>query len=86
MGADVVRAAANPRQITVFVLGDVNYLCEGEYQRSLELPNDPRIGSHSLPAPRAWQAKWQYILKDLTELAQPLDTLFQQSEWPLLQD
>ena len=71
MGADVARAAANPRQVTVFVLGDFNYLCEGEYQRSLELPNDSRIGSHFLPAPRAWQAKWQSILKDLTELAQP---------------
>ena len=30
--------------------------------------------AHSLPAPRAWQSKWQHILRDLTELAQPPDT------------
>ena len=72
--ADQAWAAENPRAVTVFAMGDFNYVCEGEYQRSLELPNDTRLGSHSLPTPRAWQSRWEHILKDLTELAQPLDT------------
>ena len=46
-------AAENPRAVTVFAMGDVNYVCEGEYQRSLELPNDTRLGSHSLSLLRA---------------------------------
>ena len=74
--SDVCRARENPQRVTVCVLGDFNYLCSGEYQRSLEHPNDSRSGSHSLPAPRACQARWEHILRDLTEMSQPLDTHF----------
>ena len=58
LGADVERASANPHLVSVSVLGDFSFLSEGEYQRSLDAPNDSTFGSHSLPAPRAWQAKW----------------------------
>jgi hypothetical protein len=73
---NISRAAAAPSLASAFVLGDFNFLCEGEYQRSLDLPNDSTSGSHSLPAPWAWQARWQHLLSGLTELAQPLDTHF----------